>query len=114
MKESTDILEEILNAMNSSVISKKRKAPSNFDGDAIDYKDMKVAMLKRRLEERGLDLDGSKKEMLISRLEGAEKKQRQEFDRPSSIGYVREHINAMYDLIFSKRNFRLQEIIDLL
>ena len=72
VKESSDILVEIMSAMSSSLSSKKRKAPSNDDGSATNYKEMKVAMLRRKLDEKGLDIDGSK-EMLITRLESADR-----------------------------------------
>mmetsp|Transcript_28172 Transcript_28172/g.57168 ORF Transcript_28172/g.57168 Transcript_28172/m.57168 type:complete len:420 (-) Transcript_28172:1201-2460(-) len=71
VKESSDILVEIMSAMSSSLSSKKRKEPpSNDIGSGYNYKEMNVAMLRRELDNKGLELDGSK-EMLISRLENA-------------------------------------------
>ena len=50
--------------------SKKRSASSDADSDR-DYKRMRVATLRQKLDEKKLDVDGSK-EMLISRLEAAD------------------------------------------
>ena len=67
--ESPAIMREMMAAMAFS--SKKRPAPADSDGDGRDYKRMRVASLRQKLDEKGLDVDGSK-EMLVSRLEEAE------------------------------------------
>ena len=67
--ESPAIMREMMAAMAFS--SKKRPAPADSDGDGRDYKRMRVASLLQKLDEKGLDVDGSK-EMLVSRLEEAE------------------------------------------
>jgi speckle-type POZ protein len=61
--ESAPILKELMEVL---VNNKKRPTPVN--SDEKDYKRMCVSTLRRRLDEMGLDVDGSK-EMLISRLE---------------------------------------------
>jgi hypothetical protein len=48
-------------------IKKKRSAPIASDEER-DYQRMYVSDLRRQLDEKGLDVDGSR-EMLISRLE---------------------------------------------
>mmetsp|Transcript_21616 Transcript_21616/g.44566 ORF Transcript_21616/g.44566 Transcript_21616/m.44566 type:complete len:97 (+) Transcript_21616:1671-1961(+) len=66
LKESPDILNELMVAL---VGSKKRSAHSGPDNR--DYKSMCVSTLRQKLDGKGLDVDGSK-EMLISRLEEAD------------------------------------------
>ena len=69
VKESPNILTELM-ALGFGG-SKKRPAPADSDGDDRDYKRMRVATLRQKLDEKGLNVDGSK-EMLVSRLEAAE------------------------------------------
>jgi hypothetical protein len=54
----------------SHCINKKRSAVD--DAEERDYKHMLVSSLRRKLDERGLDMDGSK-EILIRRLEEGDK-----------------------------------------
>lgn len=69
VKESPAILAEMVAAMASA----NKKRPAGNDGDeGKDYKRMRVAALRKKLEAKGLDIDGSK-EMLVSRLKEAEK-----------------------------------------
>lgn len=69
VKESPAILAEMMAAMASA--HKKRPARDNGN-ESKDYKRMRVATLRKKLEAKGLDIDGSK-EMLVSRLKEAEK-----------------------------------------
>ena len=66
--ESPAIMREMMAAMAGG--NRKRPAPADSDNDR-DYKHMRVATLRQKLDEKGLDVDGSK-EMLVSRLEAAE------------------------------------------
>ncbi len=68
VKESPAVLTELMAAMASG--SKKRPASSDVDSER-DFKRMCVATLRQKLDEKKLDVDGSK-DMLISRLEAAE------------------------------------------
>ena len=70
VKESPAILAEMMAAM---VSANKKRPPSDGgdDGDDKDYKRMRVATLREKLEAKGLDIDGSK-DMLVSRLKDAE------------------------------------------
>ena len=68
VKESPAILTELMTVGFGG--STERPAPSDPDGER-DYKRMRVSALRRKLDEKGFDVDGSK-EMLISRLEAAE------------------------------------------
>ena len=68
VKESPAVLAELVAAMASG--SKKRPASSDADAGR-DFKRMRVATLRQKLDDKGLDVDGSK-EMLVSRLEDAE------------------------------------------
>jgi hypothetical protein len=63
LRESTALLDE---QMGVVFIHKKRS-----DSDERDCKRMCVLSLRRKLDERGLDVDGSR-EMLICRLEEGE------------------------------------------
>ena len=65
--ESPAILGEMVGALAAG--NKKRSAGSSED-DGRDFKRMRVATLRQKLDEKGLDVDGSK-EMLVSRLEEA-------------------------------------------
>ena len=67
LKESPDLLNELLTA--ALVGSKKRSEHSGPDNR--DYKSMRVSTLRQKLDDKGLDVDGSR-EMLISRLEDAD------------------------------------------
>ena len=69
VKESPSILTELIAVGFGG--SKKRPAPANSDSDDRGYKRMRVATLRQKLDEKGLDVDGSK-EMLVSRLEEAD------------------------------------------
>ena len=66
--ESPAIMREMMAAMAAG--NKKRSAGSP-DAEGRDYKRMRVATLRQKLDEKGLDVDGSK-EMLVSRLKEAE------------------------------------------
>ena len=68
VKESPAVMAELMAAMASG--SKKRPASSDADAGR-DFKRMRVATLRQKLGDKGLDVDGSK-EMLVSRLEDAE------------------------------------------
>ena len=60
--------------MMAAVVSASKKRPPSDggdDGDDKDYKRMRVATLREKLEAKGLDIDGSK-DMLLSRLKDAE------------------------------------------
>jgi hypothetical protein len=66
--ESASILKELMEVLVAS--NKKRQALDIADEER-DYKHMRVSTLRRMLEEKGLDVDGSR-EMLIKRLEEGE------------------------------------------
>jgi hypothetical protein len=66
LRESADLLTELLEVLASN---KKSSAPANVDESVC--KRMRVSTLRTKLEERGLDVDGSR-EMLIRRLEEGE------------------------------------------
>jgi hypothetical protein len=67
IRESAALLAEVMEVLATR---KKRPAPAN-ESDERDYKRMRVSSLRRQLDEKGLDVDGSR-EMLISRLEEEE------------------------------------------
>ena len=67
--ESPAIMREMMAAMAAG--SKKRSAESADHAEGRDYKRMRVATLRQKLDEKGLDVDGSK-EMLMSTLEEAD------------------------------------------
>ena len=69
LKQCPDLLGEII-----SVVSNKSTSDKRFDSTGIN---MSVTELREKLEEKGLDIDGSK-EMLISRLDESKKRQRTE------------------------------------
>ena len=64
VEESPAILKELLKV---GVGGKKRTAETGAEEER-DYKRMRIATLRQKLDERGLDIDGSK-EMLVARLE---------------------------------------------
>ncbi len=66
--ESPEIMREMMAAMSSG--GKKRPASSDADSER-DFKRMRVSTLRQKLDEKKLDVDGSKA-MLISRLEVAD------------------------------------------
>ena len=68
VKESPAVMAELMAVAFGG--SKKRPASSDADS-ARDYKRMRVSTLRQKLDDKGLDVDGSK-EMLVSRLETAE------------------------------------------
>ena len=68
VKESPSILTELMSVALGG--SKKRPASADADNNR-DYKRMRVATLRQKLDDKKLDVDGSK-EMLISRLEAAD------------------------------------------
>ena len=68
VKESPAIMAELMVVGFGG--STERPAPSDPDGER-DYKRMSVSTLRKKLDEKRFDVDGSK-EMLISRLEAAE------------------------------------------
>jgi hypothetical protein len=67
VEESLPLMKELMAVLAGN---KKRSAPAHADEDR-GYKHMRVSALRRRLDEKGLDGDGSR-EMLISRLEEVE------------------------------------------
>lgn len=64
IEESPAILKELLKV---GVGGKKRPADTDAEEER-DFKRMRIATLRQKLDERGLDIDGSK-EMLVARLE---------------------------------------------
>ena len=68
VKESPAVMAELMDVGFGG--SKKRPASSDADGER-DFKRMRVSTLRQKLDDKGLDVDGSK-EMLVSRLEKAE------------------------------------------
>jgi hypothetical protein len=54
------------------LLSSNKKSPAPANAEERDYKRMCVSSLRRKLDERGLDVDGSR-DMLIRRLEEGEK-----------------------------------------
>jgi speckle-type POZ protein len=68
LRESAALLDELMDVV---FINKKRPAPAYQSDEETDYKRMCVSTLRRKLEEKGLDVDGSR-EMLISRIEQGE------------------------------------------
>ena len=69
VKESPAVMAELMAVGFGG--SKKRSAPADANDDDRDYKRMRVATLRQKLDEKSLDVDGSK-EMLVSRLEAAD------------------------------------------
>ena len=68
VKESPAVMAELMAVMASGC----KKRPASSDADAgRDFKRMRVATLRQKLDDKGLDVDGSK-DMLVSRLEDAE------------------------------------------
>jgi speckle-type POZ protein len=67
VEESLPLMKELMAVLVAS--NKKRPAPADADEDRC-FKRMCVSALRRRLDEKGLDVDGSR-EMLVSRLEEA-------------------------------------------
>jgi hypothetical protein len=63
--ESPAIMQEMVAAVVSG--NKKRLADASTDANDGDYKDMRVIPLRQKLNEKGLDVDGSR-ETLIARL----------------------------------------------
>ena len=72
--ESPKVLNELVTL---GFANKKRPATADINGR--DFKRMRVATLRQKLDAKGLDVDGSK-EMLISRLEESEKDEVIEID----------------------------------
>ena len=68
VQESTAVLTELMTAM--ALGSQKRHASSDADSET-DYTRMSVATLRQKLDEKQLDVDGSK-ETLVFRLEAAD------------------------------------------
>lgn len=66
--ESPAIMGEMMAAV---VAGNKKRSAGSLDNDGRDYKRMRVATLRKKLDDKKLDVDGSK-EMLISRLEAAD------------------------------------------
>jgi hypothetical protein len=60
--ESAPLMKELMEALVSN-----KKIFSSVDSDELDFTRMCVSTLRRKLDEKGLDVDGSR-EMLISRL----------------------------------------------
>ena len=69
VKESPSILTELMAFGFGG--GQKRSVSGSSEDNERDYKRMRVATLRKKLDEKGLDVDGSK-EMLVSRLEAAE------------------------------------------
>jgi hypothetical protein len=65
IRESAALMDELVEVL---VNNKKRLAPADESDEERDYKRMCVSSLRRKLDEKGLDVDGSR-DMLISRLE---------------------------------------------
>lgn len=65
--ESPTVLAELVEAMTSG---KKKRPVENTTTAPGDFKRMRVASLRKRLDQNGLEVDGSK-EMLVARLEAA-------------------------------------------
>jgi len=63
VKESARILDELMEA----VVSKRALRSFPLGNDDHDYNSMRVNLLRRKLDARGLDVDGSR-EMLVQRL----------------------------------------------
>ena len=78
--ESPAIMTELMAAVASG--SKKRPASTDADGER-DYKRMRVSTLRQKLDEKGLDVDGSR-ETLVSRLEEADAEARAQADEDYS------------------------------
>ena len=82
--------------MVAAVVSGNRKRPADSaDTNDRDYKRMRVPELRRKLDSKELDVDGSK-EMLVSRLEAADEEER----RKNSISISRagiEDANGVYE-----------------
>lgn len=69
VQESAEIARELMRALSLAARGKKRPAPSG-NGDN-NYSSMRVRVLRWKLDEKGLEVDGSR-EVLIARLEEAE------------------------------------------
>ena len=69
VRESAALLDELMEVLVTN--NKKRSAREGDSDEERDYKRMCVPALRRKLDENGLDVDGSR-EMLISRLEEGE------------------------------------------
>ena len=82
VKESPAVMAELMAAMASG--SKKRPASSDADAER-DFKRMRVATLRQKLDEKKLGVDGSK-DMLISRLEAAEAEARAQAEADAENG----------------------------
>jgi hypothetical protein len=67
IRESAALLAEVMEVLAKK---KKRPAPDNADEER-DYKRMRVSTLRRKLDEKGIDIDGSR-DVLINRLEERE------------------------------------------
>lgn len=67
--ESPTVMAELMAAMTSG---KRKRAGGDTRTDDGNYKRMRVASLRKKLDEKGLDVDGSK-EMLIARLEAVDR-----------------------------------------
>jgi speckle-type POZ protein len=65
VEESLPLMKELMAVLASN---KKRPAPVDDSDEETDYKRMRVSTLRGKLEEKGIDVDGSR-EMLISRIE---------------------------------------------
>ena len=86
----------IMQEMVAAVVSGNRKRPADSaDANDRDYKRMRVPELRRKLDSKSLDVDGSK-EMLVSRLEAADEEER----KKNSISISRAGIddaNGVYE-----------------
>jgi speckle-type POZ protein len=67
LRESAALLDELMDVL----VNNNKKRSASVDSEERDYKRMCVSTLRRRLDEKGLDVDGSR-EMLISRLDEGE------------------------------------------
>ena len=73
VKESPSVMAELMDVAFGGC--KKRPADDSTDANDRDYKRMRVAELRRELDSKGLDVDGSK-EMISSRLKAADEEER--------------------------------------
>jgi hypothetical protein len=67
LRESAALLDELMEV----VVNNNKKGSDPADFDERDYKQIRISTLRRKLDDKSLDVDGSR-EMLISRLENAE------------------------------------------
>ena len=91
--ESPAIMREMVDAVVSG--NKKRPADDSASGNDRDYKRMRVAELRRELDSKGLDVDGST-ETLLSRLKAADEEERKKNSITIS-GAGFDDVNGVYN-----------------